>query len=94
MGIVREAEQVDHIVRPRGNVQLQRSRENWQSLCHEHHLAKSNWERNGRKGPLVLGTAIDGYPVELKRGVVERDRSLGPGAWVVNGIDAAAHPVG
>ena len=42
---VRAAEQVDHIIRPRGDHKLQVDPQNFQSLCADHHQEKSLWER-------------------------------------------------
>lgn len=77
LGIVKAAEQVDHVIRPRGDKTLQRDPANLQSLCASHHLDKSNWERHRADQPLVLGVAIDGWPIEAPGGRV-RDQADGP----------------
>ena len=87
------ATQVDHIKRPKGDSHLQRNPENWQSLCHDHHLAKSNWERSGKKRPLILGIATDGYPIELLNGAIDRDRSFDSGGKTLKDLGANAQPV-
>lgn len=68
------AAQVDHIKRPRGDHTLQRDPANFQSLCAEHHAAKSSWERtnerNGTNAPLIIGHSIDGWRIEAPGGTV------------------------
>jgi 5-methylcytosine-specific restriction enzyme A len=61
IGRVTMAREVDHIVVPNGDPTLQRDMNNPQSLCKEHHAAKTRHQ--GKKGPRSLG--IDpktGYP--------------------------------
>jgi len=62
------AEQVDHIIRPRGDHALQRDPDNFQSLCATHHGQKSNWERanerNGTNKPLIIGHDADGFAID------------------------------
>ena len=62
LGIVRPALHVDHILRPRGHRTLQTDWTNLQSLCPEHHLRKSNWERSRHRSskPLVVGVTLAG----------------------------------
>lgn len=75
LGTTRIAGQVDHIKRPRGDWHLQRSPENFQSLCAEHHQAKSLWERrveaSGRNEVLVIGYATDGWRIEAPGGTIK-----------------------
>jgi 5-methylcytosine-specific restriction endonuclease McrA len=65
LGKVVAAEQIDHIVRPRGDAQLQRDPSNFRSLCYSHHLDKSNRERRGDERPLRIGCGPDGWPVTV-----------------------------
>ena len=76
--IVKAAEHVDHIVRPRGDRRLQTDWDNMQSLCVEHHQKKSLWERNDapRGRPLVLGVKISGEKIILPRGVAKEFRAM------------------
>ena len=60
LGIVRVATEVDHIQRAYGDTDLLTDPENMQSLCFDHHLAKSNWERAGKTKPLVIGVTVQG----------------------------------
>jgi 5-methylcytosine-specific restriction endonuclease McrA len=62
---LKAAEEVDHIVRPRGVLKLQMGWDNLQSLCVECHQRKSAWERSGagRGLPLVLGVTIEGEKI-------------------------------
>src|SRR5262245_27161448 len=65
MGYVAIAESVDHIIRPKGDYVLQRSSDNFVSLCNVHHQQKSLWERRSDGKPLVLGYDKDGWPVTI-----------------------------
>lgn len=66
LGVVQEAEQVDHITRPKGDHTLQRDPDNLQSLCKVHHAAKSAWERKSSPGDLLIGHDRNGWPVKLR----------------------------
>jgi 5-methylcytosine-specific restriction enzyme A len=72
LGVVKEAEHVDHIRRPKGDKTLQRDPNNFQGLCAEHHLLKSNWERAGRNKPLTIGYDRDGWPVTIRGGTLPK----------------------
>ncbi len=61
LGIVRQADHVDHIKRPFGERKLQTDPDNFQSLCRPCHGRKSAWERSGSTKPLVLGRTADGW---------------------------------
>lgn len=63
LGQIAPAAHVDHVRRPRGDRTLQRSPQNFQSLCVNHHGLKSAWERQGHGRPLVIGSAVDGWSV-------------------------------
>ena len=63
LGHVEVAKHVDHIQRPKGDWQLQRDPENFQSLCVPHHMSKSKWERGDTSKPLVIGSTQDGWEV-------------------------------
>lgn len=74
LGYTVSAQTVDHITRPFGDVVLQRSQYNFQSLCHYHHNVKSNWERSAMDKPLYLGLDKSGprvYWTPPPRGVDE-----------------------
>jgi 5-methylcytosine-specific restriction protein A len=60
LGLVKAATQVDHIQRPYGDTELLTAPENMQSLCFDHHLKKSNWERAGKTKLLVIGVTLQG----------------------------------
>jgi hypothetical protein len=68
IGRVEPARQVDHILRPQGNTDLQRMFENLQSLCVDHHQRKSAWERYSACYPLDIGTMYSGYTIRLRHG--------------------------
>ena len=70
MGYVKAAEQVDHIIRPRGDHKLQVDPANFQSLCGNHHQLKSLWERRADGRPLQIGAAPDGWPIEAMGGTI------------------------
>lgn len=72
LGIVTVAQQVDHIKRPNGDRDLQRRHDNLQSLCFDHHLAKSNWERAATGCPLVIGTDAKGWTITARDGTIPR----------------------
>jgi 5-methylcytosine-specific restriction endonuclease McrA len=77
INIVKAAEHVDHIVRPRGDRRLQTDWSNMQSLCAEHHQKKSNWERSGARGPLALGVTISGVKITTSpRGDLKHFRGM------------------
>lgn len=63
LGIVRAAQQVDHIRRPKGDRALQRAVDNHQSLCVECHSRKSKWERGPKDLPLTIGFSPEGWMV-------------------------------
>lgn len=65
LGTLTVAESVDHIIRPRGDPVLQRDTDNFRSLCHNCHLAKSNWERHHGDKPFRLGVGLDGWPIDI-----------------------------
>jgi 5-methylcytosine-specific restriction protein A len=65
LGRIRVAEQVDHIIRPHGDRELQRDPSNFRGLCADHHQQKSLWERRGDKRPLRIGCGPDGWPIEV-----------------------------
>lgn len=73
LGLVTAAAEVDHVKRPRGDRLLQTSEANFQSLCKPCHLRKSAWERAATGKPLKLGVALDGWPIELHGGRVQRE---------------------
>lgn len=70
------ATQVDHITRPRGDRALQRDPENFQSLCADHHLLKSDWERRcearGKIETLVIGYDRHGWRIEAPGGTLRK----------------------
>lgn len=70
LGRTQIADHVDHITRPRGDWHLQRDPQNFQSLCVEHHMQKSKWERGDTSRPLVIGTAPDGWRVIAEGGTI------------------------
>ena len=65
LGHVRQADHVDHIIRPKGDRDLQRATSNFRSLCVHHHQQKSLWERRTDGRPLRIGAGRDGWPVEV-----------------------------
>lgn len=72
LGIIRAATEVDHIRRPRGDKLLQIDSANFQSLCSDHHQAKSLWERRNNGRPLIIGVEPNGWPIELVGGAVKK----------------------
>jgi 5-methylcytosine-specific restriction protein A len=77
LGHTTPATQADHIVRLVDKDHFRRA--SWaglQALCAAHHAAKSQWERRSQCRPLRLGCDPDGYPIELKHGVVETPERL------------------
>lgn len=74
LGFVQRADSVDHIRRPRGDRLLQIDPANFQSLCSDHHQAKSLWERRNDGRPLVIGVAPDGWTITVFGGAL---RNLG-----------------
>ncbi|MGE0340843.1 MAG: HNH endonuclease [Xanthobacteraceae bacterium] len=59
-GLVVVAEEVDHIIPPRGDPRLQRDFENFQSLCKSCHSAKT---RGGNQVTGPKGVGPDGFPI-------------------------------
>lgn len=62
-GITRAATDVDHVLPHRGDHKLFWDEANWQSLCQEHHAAKSARERHGT-ADAVTGCDVDGLPLD------------------------------
>ena len=56
LGRIVLAQEVDHIIPPRGDMHLMRDHNNMQSLCKVHHGLKT-------RGVTRIGTGLDGWPI-------------------------------